>query len=448
MRHPAKFGAWQTTVCAIVTIVLFSCTKHEPGRQDERSITTYPNTVLDKWITLQVRLMKDAVGLPNVAFSRYYAYSGIAAYESINQGVSDDDQWPAIHWNGLSGLPQADKWRKYFWLESLNSAMAEINHKFFPKANPTDSLAIDSLESAIQTSFSENPETLLRSRNFGASIADAIFTWAETDGYKHASDPYTPPVGPGLWTPTPPAFAAASTPYWGNNRPTIAGSTDHTQAGPPPFPYSTNPSSDFFKMVLLDYTVSQHLTPQQTAMALWWRDIPGVTSPGHWVSILHQILQQTNAKLGKAAEAYALSGASLNDASISCWGAKYKYNQVRPITYIRGVMGFSTWNSLLTTPAHPEYPSAHAIISEAAATALTNIFGNIGSFTDHTYDYLGWAPRTFPSIKAIAIDAGNSRLYAGIHYQPSIDSGLIQGNKVAVNIFNSINQHNPSKSDY
>ncbi|HEU4470707.1 MAG TPA: hypothetical protein VFR58_06480, partial [Flavisolibacter sp.] len=54
---------------------------------------------------------------------------------------------------------------------------------------------------------------------------------------------------------------------------------------------------------------------------------------------------------------------------------------------------------------------------------------------DHTYDYLGYQPRSYQSILAIGHEAGQSRLYAGIHYQPSIDAGLWQGRKVADNIF-------------
>jgi len=58
-----------------------------------------------------------------------------------------------------------------------------------------------------------------------------------------------------------------------------------------------------------------------------------------------------------------------------------------------------------------------------------------GSFTDHTYDYLGFASRTYSSVIAIALEAGRSRLYAGIHYSNSIDASILQGNKVAENIF-------------
>ena len=139
-----------------------------------------------------------------------------------------------------------------------------------------------------------------------------------------------------------------------------------------------------------------------------------------------------------AAISYAITGTVCNDAGISVWKTKYTYNLVRPITYIRNVMGFTTWNSFLTTPAHPEYSSAHAVVSSAESDAFRNLFGNIGSFTDHTYDYLGFPSRTFSSFRAIGEDAGNSRLYAGIHYQPSIDVGLIQGRIITENIFSKI----------
>ena len=323
---------------------------------------------------------------------------------------------------------------------SVNTALAFMNRNIFTTATAIDKAAIDSLENALNNSFlsKSNPAVIALSNAFGKAVATAIFNWSETDGYKHASDPYTPPVGPGLWVPTPPLFAPASTPYWGNNRPIIAGSTDNTQPGPP-IPYSEDPNSDFYKMVKHVYTVSQHLTHDDSAQALFWRDLPGVTAAGHWLSILQQVLKQTNSKLDKAAFAYALTGACLNDAAISCLQTKYHYNLVRPITYIQKVLGHTSWLPLLSTPAHPEYSSAHCVISGAAAKALTAIFGDIGSFTDHTYDYLGFAPRTFSSFHAIGEDVAQARVFAGIHYRPSCDTGLVQGRKVTANILGNCN---------
>jgi len=68
-------------------------------------------------------------------------------------------------------------------------------------------------------------------------------------------------------------------------------------------------------------------------------------------------MQKENTPLDKAAFAYALTGMALNDAWISCWKTRYTYNLLRPITYIRSVMGDKDWLPLLPTPPHPEYPS-------------------------------------------------------------------------------------------
>ena len=180
-------------------------------------------------MTLETRIYKDATGIGNGAFGRPFAYSGISAYESIDPGLLS---WK-YKYNGLSGLPETDKFKKYHWPASVNASLAEFNRSFFTTANlnAMDLAAIDSLEKAIYASFDgENTETLTRSVAFGKSIADAIFAWSQTDGYiQNNVLPYTPPVGPGLWTPTPPANAAASGPFWGNDRPIIAGSGDrHT----------------------------------------------------------------------------------------------------------------------------------------------------------------------------------------------------------------------------
>jgi hypothetical protein len=59
-------------------------------------------------------------------------------------------------------------------------------------------------------------------------------------------------------------------------------------------------------------------------------------------------------------------------------------------------------------------------------------------FTDHSYDYLGFPARTFKTFRDIGVDAGNSRFYDGIHYQPSIDTGLIQGTRVGMNILSKL----------
>lgn len=395
----------------------------------------YSSEVIDKWMTMQLRLMRNATGIPNHAFSRPFAYSGIAAMEAIEPALHGDAEW-SDKWNGLSNLPVSSPSKEYYYPENVNAALAAMNRSMFPNANATDKAAIDSLEAALKQSFlqTQSAEKIQEAETFGKAVAVAVFNWSETDGYKLANSAYTPPAGVGLWKPTPPAFAVPATPYWGNNRPVVMGSTYGTHVLAP-IGYSELAGSSFHNMVKEVYDVSQILTDDQKAMAIFWRDVPGVSSPGHWLSIVQQVISNNNSTLDKAALTYAATGAAVNDALIACFTAKYSYNLVRPITYIREVMGYSNWNSFLGTPAHPEYSSAHSSLSGGAAGVLEKLFGNPGSFTDHTYDYLGFAPRTYGSYMAIAVEAGQSRFYAGIHYLPSIEAGLLQGKNVAENIF-------------
>jgi len=424
-------------ICLIMAMACFTGCRKEPGFRVDFPPSLYSADVIDKWMTLEIRLYKDATGILNGAFARPFAYSGISAYESIDPGLLS---WKHKY-NGLSDLPETDRSKKYNWPASVNASLAEFNRSFFTSSNlnATDLAAIDSLENAISSTFSgEHPDVLSRSVAFGKSIADAIFAWSLTDSYiQNNALPYTPPVGVGLWVATPPGFGTAQGPFWGNNRLIIEGSGDNAQSGPP-ISYSEDPTSAFYKEVNDLYMASKVLTTDQKNWAIFWRDIPGVTTPGHWLSIIQQVIRQTHSRLDKAALTYAMVGISLNEGVISVFKTKYVYNQVRPITYIRKVIGDTAWLSLLTTPAHPEYPSAHSVVSAAASEVLTAIYGNIGPFTDHTWDYLGFPARTFNTFRDIGIDAGNSRFYGGIHYQPSIDAGLQQGKIVGENIVRSL----------
>lgn len=423
-------------VSIILTALVFSSCRKEPQPiSNNTRPSAYPSHVLDKWMTIQLRLMRNATGIANHAFSRHFAYAGIAALESLSPGLHGQGAW-TDKWNGLTGLPVADHSKNYYYPANVNAALASINKALFPNASIADKMVMDSLEAALNESFIsiESPEVIIHSANFGKAVATAVFNWAETDGYKNANNAYTIPVGAGLWKPTPPAYANPATPYWGDNRTIIRNSIKNSQPVIP-ISYSTTPGSPFYEMVKQVYDASQVLTDDQKAMATFWRDVPGATSPGHWLSILQQVVKQANTPLDKGALAYALIGAAGNDGLISCFKSKYQHNLVRPVTFIREVMGHSTWNSYLTTPAHPEYSSAHASLSVAAAAVMQQLFSNIGSFTDRTYDYLGYAPRTYSSLIAIGIEAAQSRFYAGIHYQPSIQAGIVQGGKVAANIF-------------
>ncbi len=193
--------------------------------------------------------------------------------------------------------------------------------------------------------------------------------------------------------------------------------TDEVYRSAPPTAYSEDPSSVFFAEAREVYDAVNNRTPEQEAIALFWSDDPGVTAtpPGHSISIATQVLRLQRASLMTAAETYAKVGMATADALIACWHAKYRYNLLRPVTYIRSLID-GDWLPLLNTPPFPEHTSGHAVQSGAAFQVLADLFGDRYSFDDHTYDERSLAPRHFDAFSDCAREAAISRLYGGIHF--------------------------------
>jgi hypothetical protein len=409
-------------------------------RKNDSVLTkAYSSEVAIKWMDMQLELIRTSSpfigGLPT---SRPFAYAGIALYESVLPGMPG--------YQSLSGqltdmpvIPKTITGYTYHWPTSANAALASINRNFFPNMSDANKAAVDALEHELNNAYQSETDkaTFQRSADFGKAIAQLIFEWSKTDGYgTNISKPYTAPAGPGLWTPTPPAFAPAFGPYWGNHRLFVAGSLDGIE--PPTLPaYSTDPSSEYYKMAKEVYDISQTLTQDQIALALFYRDYPGF-GDGHYISILKQLLQQKQPSLDFTAMVCANTGIACVDAGIGCWKLKFQYNQDRPIKYIREVLGHHEWKPLFDTPPFPDFPSGHSTIAGSFGEILKGFFGNNFRFTDHSYDYLGMAPRSYNSFDELAKEIGDSRVFAGIHYRYSCEKGCEQGRKIGQNITKKI----------
>jgi hypothetical protein len=333
--------------------------------------------------------------------------------------------------NALTSVPPPAHHRRYHWPTVANSALATAIRVLFPDASPAVREAIDALEHSFTVAFRARvrPRVYVRSVVHGRAVADAVLAWAMTDGFAALHDcPYTPPVGPGLWEPMPPAFAPPLQPCWGQLRPFVLASGD---ACAPPPAYAEDPASEFYARALEVYTTSVHLTEEQRTIAFYWADSAGTTGtpPGHWVAIVGQIARNDGLSLMTAAEAYMRVGLAVADAFISGWHTKYTYNLLRPETYITHLID-PTWLPLIITPGFPAYTSGHATQSGAAATVLTDMFG-MKAFTDtlHQDHHLEppLEPRRFGSFEEAAEEAAMSRLYAGIHYPFDNDQGLGAG---------------------
>ena len=452
MKHSINL----TTTFFLLSILLFvSCQKEieeKQSEQQEELITAanrehghlvqtnkFSATVAQKWQDLQNKLLRT----PTTANPygrhghRWFAYSGIALYESVVPGMpayqSLDDQL-----TDMPDMPSTEPGKAYHWPTAANAALAYMNKHFFTVANTTAAniASMDSLENALNTAYQSevNAATFQRSKTFGTTVAERIYNWSTTDGSLNSNPPYVMAALP-LWQPTAPNPSTVADPYWGKNRLMVAGSTDGT-ASPLPPPYSTDPNSAYYAMVKEVYDVSQAVTPAQTATALYFRDQPGYQAGTHYVSIFGQVMNVENPQLDLFALAHAKVGIALYESMIACWKIKYETLVDRPIRYIRNVLGHTTWNPVFSTPGHPDYPSGHSQNGGAFAAIMTTILGDNYQFTLHTYDNLGMAPRTYNSFDEMAVDVGRSRVYAGIHYTYSCVEGKKQGEKIPPNVLN------------
>ncbi|HLG40569.1 MAG TPA: vanadium-dependent haloperoxidase [Chitinophagaceae bacterium] len=417
----------------LLSSVLVACKKDDEPFEEDNGASQYSSELVTAWIDMQLRIVRTTAIAPPLHHPRFAAYSGIALYEAIVPGMPGY-QSLAGQLNGMPSMPSANP-STHHWAISANAALASMNRNFYPNTSAENKASMDSLENALNDLYKNDvtAEIFQQSSDFGKAVAQLVFDWSKTDGSLNTNPPYVPPVGAGLWAPTPPAFANAVGPYWGNNRLFVQGSLNGSAPSPPPV-YSTDPNSPYYAMVKEVYDISQSLTPEQQAIAIYYRDSPGYGGGAHYMSILMQIIKNKNLKLDEAAIAYAKTGIALTDAIIGCWKVKYQYNVDRPIKYIREVMNYPAWNAVFGTPPHPDFPSGHSAAGGAVEVIFSNLFGANYSFTNHTYDYLGMAPRTYSSFANMVEEIGKSRVYAGIHYTYSCDQARQEGKKIAQNI--------------
>jgi hypothetical protein len=420
------------SVGLVTTILLLSSWVSMGETRESPPPERFTSKVASVWFDTLYDLVKTEQITPPVA-SRLYAVVAVALYEAIVPG-SVQQRSLVGQLNALVAVPQPLPHRSYHWLTVANAALASTVRGLFPTASSGSVDTINGLEDHFASTFQARlpASVYTRSVTQGHAVADAVLAWAATDGSATFADcSYTPPVGPGLWEPTPPAFAPDPVqPCWGQLRPFVLTSGEECTPPPPPV-YSADPASEFYAHATEVYTLSLHLTDEQRTIAQYWADNTGATGTpsGHWIAIVGQLARTHGLSLMAAAEAYARVGLAVADAFIGSWQTKYTYTLLRPVTYIQAVID-PTWLPLLVTPSFPSYTSGHATQSGAAAVVLTDMFGVVAFtdtlFTDHDL-VPPQAPRTFTSFEEAAEEAALSRFYGGIHYPFDNSNGLAQG---------------------
>ncbi|QHS59985.1 vanadium-dependent haloperoxidase [Chitinophaga agri] len=424
-------------------LVVAACSKEEQAPVPENIIavteqsgnTPSAAAVPVSWYQLQFKLIRETPGFTPPVAARALAYTGIALHEAV---VWSDRYGHSLsgQLNALNYVPRPERGKQYNWEIAANSALSDIITRLYPTASPANVALINALDSTNRLAAASgcDASVMNRSVDFGKSVAAAIYAWSTTDGGKDGylngfPTDYVPPVGPAFWVPTPPAFQRALLPYWGNNRLLVKPRYPET-AGIAHPAFSTDTAAAFYKEAYHVYQKVNTLTPEENTIALYWADGGGTfTPPGHLLAITAQLITEQGLSLTKAATLFAQAGISVNDAGIVCWKYKYKYNLLRPITYIRQYID-AAWGPLIVTPPFPSYTSGHASFSGAAGTVLAGFFGNHFSFTDNQKVPEGFAPRAFSNFQQMVDEAAVSRIYGGIHYEFDSEIGARTGEEV------------------
>lgn len=422
----------------IITILfsILSCKDKEPI-----VITTDDfHTSVDK----VVEVMIHDIFSPPVA-SRVFAYPNIAAYEIIAQ---NDTTYNSLRnqINHFEGIPKPKQGKKINYPLAALIAHIDLSKKLIFSEQKIEKYR----DSLYQVWKAKNPSEFNDSKAYGLEVVAAIKDWMNKDNYAQTR---TMPKfrvdaeDESRWQPTPPSYMDGLEPHWNKIRPFVLDSAAQFKPVPPPR-FSMHKKSDFYKELKEVYDISLEITQKGDAseeiqIAQFWDCNPYVSvtrghlmfavkkiTPGaHWIGITKIASKKAKADFNKTVYAYTKTSIAIADAFISCWDEKYRSNLVRPETLINTYFD-DEWKPILQTPPFPEYTSGHSVVSGAASTVLTSIFGDNFAFDDDTEIPYGLPIRSFSSFKTAADEAAISRMYGGIHYRAAVEVGVGQGRKI------------------
>jgi hypothetical protein len=270
----------------------------------------------------------------------------------------------------------------------------------------------------------------------GEQVADLLIADRADDGFR-APVTYTPPDPPipGVWLPT------ATTPpigtYLGLMRPFSLDSADQFRPLGPPALNSWKWVRDYNETKRIGSSTSMTRTDEQTLAAKFWAEPPVQQARGSF----RKFVLDHGLDVVDAARFMAMISVTYADALIACFDAKYAFAFWRPITAIRAgdtdgnrwTVGDPAWTPLLTTPNHPEYPSAHSCITPAGGRVVARFLHSWN--IDFTVPSLtGLGDRHFATVWDLQNEVGNARIWGGIHFRSAVRDGIAIGTSTVLQV--------------
>jgi membrane-associated phospholipid phosphatase len=240
--------------------------------------------------------------------------------------------------------------------------------------------------------------------DLGRKVGEQIIAKANLDG---SAVPWTGtvPTGPCIWKPSltpggaiiPPGNVAGAT--W---NPLLLDSPG--QFRPPAPPACDSPQVQAEVSVVRNFP----RTFGTNYKAYYWQSPEGLNSWPYRYADKWIFEDGLDRNPPRAARAYALIAAVLFDAFIASQDGKFTYWYLRPHQLDPTIV------PLFPVPYFPSYPSNHSTYSAARSEVLAYLFPTRADF-----------------IRAVGKEGGDSRIWAGIHYEIDNVSGKQLGNSVA-----------------
>ena len=377
------------------------------------------NVVTD-WNTIASTTVVKNGGKAPSSSPIWFAYMSLAVYDAVNAITG---QYRPFYYRGTAS-PDA----------SVDAAAAAAAHRVLVNYFPAQTSDLDAKFAASLSAISVAQPAKDAGVAVGEASAASLIATRTGDGLE-ASVPYVPGSGPGVWVPTPPAFAAAATPWLPQFRPfTMTTASDYRPDGPTPLT-SEAWKRDYNLTRLYGGATSTIRSAAETEIGLYWTE-----HPTQQYARAFSYLPDTYAlSVPDADRLMAMLWTGYADALIGCFDGKYAYNFWRPATatLVGGgnadLQADPSWVALAATPSHPEYPAAYACASGAVSILLAGYFGTtkVHLVTDSLAFQDGVHTHTFEDSRDLIDEVFWARIYAGFHYHHSLEDGEKLGATIA-----------------
>jgi hypothetical protein len=262
----------------------------------------------------------------------------------------------------------------------------------------------------------------------GAEVAAGILALRANDGRSVVLAAYVPGSAPGQFRGTNPV--GRPNPFI---KPFAVTSNAQFRAPGPPALTSAAYAADLNETAALGGAASTARTADQAESARFNTEPPFQ----FWPRNLRRFALASGS-VAEHARLMAMVWVAHADATNTCFESKYQFNFWRPQSAIpladtdgnAATTADTTWQPVVPTPNHPEYPAAHGCVAGAMAQVLRSYYGT----PQVTFDFdstVTSTTRQFTSTDALVGELQTARIAGGMHFRTSTIDGAALGKNVA-----------------